>query len=356
VTVLASVRREPALWLFLTVVVVGLVQTVVFDEPGRTLDATVPALAAACVVLVGYRSEVAERAASARRWTLALAAMQVVVALWALQAFLRALPAAEGGPGGFYRVKVRVTTPLGDHNTVAGLLLVGVVATVVLAQEDRRWWAGVVVTTAGVVACLSRGAAVVLLAVALASWLVAARWRVAVGLTAAGVLAVGATVALAAMLGAEPPADAQVDGPIGASLIGRADLIVRGVETTVEHPLLGVGLGGFVEAAADLPYPNWHAHNTVANAGAEGGVLLALVASALIVLLLVRAWQQPTGWQREVTLLGGAALVAHGQVDVLGGLLGHEVLIAALLVLAGRGRATTGVRLAVPRNLTGTPP
>jgi hypothetical protein len=47
-----------------------------------------------------------------------------------------------GARGGFYRVKVQVTTPLGDHNTVAGLLLVGIVAAAVLAQEDRRWWAG----------------------------------------------------------------------------------------------------------------------------------------------------------------------------------------------------------------------
>jgi hypothetical protein len=334
----ALVRRDPALWLFLVVVLVGLLQAVVLDEPGRTLRATVPAAAAAGVVLVGGWSGVTGRPALARRWTLALAGAQVALALWALQAFLRALPAADGAPGGFYRVKLQVTTPLGDHNTVAGLLLVGVVVTVVLAQDDRRWWAGAAVTMAGVVATLSRGAAVVLLAVALASWVVAARRRVAGALTIAAVLSLGAVTALAAVLDAAPPPDAQVEGPIGTSVLGRADLIVRGAEATLERPVLGVGLGGFADVATDLPYPNWHAHNTVANAGAEGGLLLALVATSLSALLLVRAWRQPTGWRREVTLLGGAALLLHGQIDILGGLLGHEVLLATLLVLAGPGR------------------
>jgi hypothetical protein len=58
---------------------------------------------------------------------------------------------------------------------------------------------------------------------------------------------------------------------------------------------------------------------------------------ALSVLLLVRAWRQPHGWRREVTLLGGVALLAHGQIDILGGLLGYELLLAVLLVLATGG-------------------
>lgn len=329
------VRRDPAFWLFVAAVGLGGVQTAVLDVGARPLRAAVPYAVAALVVAVGLVRGVDRDEARGRRWLVGLAVVQVALAVWALQAFLRGLPAGIGEPSGFYRVKLLVTTPLGDHNTVAGLLLVGVVATVVLTRDDPRWWIGVAVTATGSVACLSRGAAVALVVVALASWVIGTRRRIAVALTAVALAILGAVSVLAVVLDASPPAGAHVpDGPIGTSVLGRVDLVVRGVEVFADHPVVGVGLGGFVEEAGDLPLPNDHAHNAFAHAAAEGGAPMLLLVVAVTVLLAWRALRQPRGWRREVTLLGGAALVAHAQVDVLGGLLGYELLLATLLAVA----------------------
>lgn len=331
------VRRDPAFWLFLAAVAIGGAQAVLLDVGGRPLVAAVPYAVAALVVAIGRTQRVDTDEGAGHRWLVGLGAAQVVLAVWALQAFLRGLPAGVGEPSGFYRVKLLVTTPLGDHNTVAGLLLVGVVATIVLAQQDARWWWGVAATAAGSVACLSRGAAAVLLLVAIGSWLVGTRRRVALALTATAVVVLGAVSALAVVLDASPPAGAHVpEGRIGTSVLGRVDLAVRGFEVLADHPVLGVGLGGFEDEAADLPPPNHHAHNALAHAGADGGVPLLTVTVGLYGLLAVRGLRQPRGWRREVVLLGGAGLVAHAQLDILSGLLGTEVLLAALLMLTAR--------------------
>jgi O-antigen ligase len=320
--------------LYLGVVLLALVQAVGFGEPRRTLVAALPALVAAAVVVAArwHRADVDE--GRGRRWLLGLAGAQVALATVAIVGLLVALPAAFRGDAGFYDVKVRVVTPLGAHNTVGGLLLVGVVATAVLAQDDRRWWAGTVVTTLGVVASLSRGAALVLLVAGLTSRLLGTRRRVAVAVTVAGVVALVVVSLLAATLARDPdPSRPPSEGVVGESITDRLYLVERGLELLVEEPLLGVGLGGFGERVAEVPFPSHHAHNTVAHAGAEGGVPYAAIVVGLSVLLLVRAWRQPPGWRREVGLVGGGALLLHGQLDVLAGLLGYEVLLAVLLVL-----------------------
>ncbi|WP_052664298.1 O-antigen ligase family protein [Nitriliruptor alkaliphilus] len=333
---LDRVLGDPALWLFLGAVVLGGTQTVVLHAGARPLIAALPYAVAAVVVALGQSLRVGLDAARGHRWLVGLGVAQVALALWALQAFLRGLPAGIGESSGFYRVKLLVTTPLGDHNTVAGWLLVGVVATIVLAQQDSRWWWGVAATVAGSVACLSRGAAAVLLLVAIGSWLVGTRRRVALALTAAAVVVLGAVSALAVVLDASPPAGAHVpEGRVGTSVLGRVDLAVRGFEVLADAPALGVGLGGFEDEAVDLPPPNHHAHNALAHAGAEGGVPLLIVTLGVYALLARRGLRQPRGWRREVTLLGGAGLVAHAQLDILSGLLGTEALLAALLALAG---------------------
>lgn len=346
--------REPALALFLAVVVTAQVQAVVLGEPVRTLRAALPALVAALVVVAARWQRVHLDAAAGRRWVRGVAWVQVAVAATALAGFLAALPAAIAGEAAFYDVKVRVVTPLGDHNTAGGLLLVGVVVTAVLAQDDRRWWWGSALTTAGVVATLSRGAAVVLLVAGLGAFTVGVRRRVAAAVTGAGVLCLVVVSLLAVAFARDvevvrepaPPgssaaglAGGAAEGVIGESVTDRLYLVERGVELLVERPLLGVGLGAFGEHVDEVPFPSHHAHNTVAHAGAEGGVWYAAAAVGLSVLLVVRAVRLPRGWRREVTLVGGGALLLHGQIDILGGLLGYEVLLAVLLVLAASGPA-----------------
>jgi hypothetical protein len=330
--------RDPALWLWLAVVVLAQIQAVVLGDAVRTLTAALPALVAALVVLVGHRAGAGRDDPVGHRWLSWLSVAQVALATWTLVAFLAAVPGALGGGDAFYDVKVRVGTPLGAHNTVGGLLLVGVVATAVLAQRDRRWWVGTVLTTAGVVASLSRGAALVLLVVGAASWLVGTRRPVAAAVTLGGAVSLLAVSLLAAAWPSDPdPSRTASEGVVGESVTDRLYLAERGGELLVERPLLGVGLGSFGDHVGDVPFPSHHAHNAVAHAGAEGGVLYALIVVALTLLLLVRAWRLPPGWRREVTLIGGAALVLHAQLDVLVGLLGYEVLLAVLLALSTDG-------------------
>lgn len=325
------------MWLYLGIVALGLVQAVVLPDAARTLTAVLPALLAATTAWVATRQRVGEGDPRGAGWVAGLTGVLAVLAAWALTTFLLALPAGLRGEVTFYDVKVQVSTPLGDHNTVGGLLLVGVVATAVLAQEDRRWWWGTVLTTLGVVATLSRGAATVLLLVGVLASLVGTRRRVAVALAVAGALALAAVTGAAAVLADPDPTQAH-DGLVGRSVTERLLLMERGYELLTTEPVLGVGFGGFATAATDLPPPNVHAHNTVLHAGAEGGVVAAAVALALAVLLVLRAWRLPHGPRREVTLVGGVALVLHGQIDVLAGVPAHEVLLATLLVLARGAR------------------
>jgi hypothetical protein len=325
--------RDPVAASFAAVVAVAVLQAV--TGGGRaTLLAASPYAAAAALAAAGRSADVGSDEVRGLRWLRLVAAVLAALGASATVAFVLALPAGVGQPSGFYRTKVLVTTPLGDHNTAAGLLLVGVVAGVVLTRHDRRWWLAVALTTVGVVACLSRGAAVVLLCAGLLGLVVRVDRRTALAVVAAGVVAVTAITGLAVVLDASPPPGAaDPRGPVGASVLGRVDLAVRGFETLRERPALGVGLGRFEEVSGDLPPPNDHAHNTLGHAGAEGGIVVLGAAVVVAVTLAVRGLRAPPGWRRDVALLGGAALVAHGQIDVLGGRFGHEVLLAVLATL-----------------------
>jgi O-antigen ligase len=171
--------------------------------------------------------------------------------------------------------------------------------------------------------------------VAVAGWWLASSRRAAVALGAVAVLAAGAVVGLAAVLGAAPPPGAAGGvGPFGTSVLGRVDLAVRGAELAAAEPLLGVGFGSFAVHAADLPVPHDHAHQLVAQAGAEGGVVTALAAVVVSALLLLRSGRLVRSPLRDAALLGGGGLLVHAQMEILGGLPAYEVLIAVLLGLA----------------------
>lgn len=331
----ARALRDPVALSLLVAVLLGAVQA-------WTLDATGPAATGpyllALVVAVAVRALGPRDEAGLGRWVRGLALAGALLAGWLLTAFLLALPGGLGAPHGFYRVKVAVTSPVGDHNTAAGLLLPAVVAGCVAAARDRRWLPVLAVTVAGLVATLSRGAALVLLLVAL----VGLRWghdrAAARRLVAAAVASLALVAALSLVLDASPPPTARLeraDGPVGASVLGRVDLARRGVEVGLARPLTGVGLGGLDRHTADLPPPNDHAHQLLAHALAEGGVVLLGVAVAVPLALAVRLGRLPPGRGRDALLLGGLGLVAHAQVDVLGGLAGYEALLALLAGLAG---------------------
>jgi O-antigen ligase len=329
------------------------------SDTGRTLAATGPYLAGLVVLLCLHRVRRSGRDPFAAVAT-AAAVIGIVLAGWVLLRFALALPDAIGAEFGFYRLKGRITTPLGDHNTAAGLLLPMLVATAVLAVRNRRWRFGVGLVAFGLAATLSRGAAAVLAVIVVVAYLVASRREVAVSLTAALAVVVAVLAVAGSALDASVPPGTAPPGPagesglaevLGASVLGRIDLAVRGVEVGAAHPLAGTGLGTFGEVAADLPEPNDHAHQQFAHAFAEGGVPL-LVATLLVVGALVarggRALRGRATPQRDLVVLGGAGLLLHAQVDILSGLPGFEVVLAALTGLAATAAAGTPDSLPAP--------
>jgi hypothetical protein len=316
-------------------VLLAAVQAVVLDESGRIVRAAVPYLLAFLVVVV-VRAVGPQDEAGFARWLHGISVAGVLLSVWLLGAFLGALPAGIGEESGFYRVKVAVTSPVGDHNTAAGLLLPAIVACAATAVRDPRWRFGLAVTTLGLVATLSRGAALILLGLALLGLLIASDRRFRLLLTASAVAAVALVLSLALVLDASPPEGAEVpDGVWGTSVVGRADLAARGFAVGLEHPALGVGLGGFQEEAADLPPPNDHAHQALTHAFAEGGVPLLAVTIVVPVVLALRLLRVPAGPRQEVLLLAGLGLVLHAQIEILSGRVGYEVLLALLAGLAG---------------------
>ncbi|MFA9429707.1 O-antigen ligase family protein [Egicoccus sp. AB-alg2] len=316
----------------------------------RILVATVPYATALAVVVALRRHDRRLARYSLDVWATGLALAGVALAAWLLVRFAVALPGASGAPYGFYRLKLQITSPLGDHNTAAGLLLPPLVAAAVLAARNRRWLMGVAVLALGTTATLSRGVAVVLAGTVLLAAVTASRRRVAGVLVAAFVVVVvGLTAASVGLDTAAPPGTAAPGpasqagaGPFGTSVLGRVDLAVRGVEVGRDHPVVGIGLGRFAEVADDLPQPNDHAHQAFAHAFAEGGVLLLAAALVVVATLAWRALTSPSGPRRDLVLLGGAGLVAHAQVEILAGRLGYEVLLALLVGLAGAAAGDAG--------------
>jgi O-antigen ligase len=328
---------------YLAAVLLGVVQAVALGDPGRTARAALPFAVAGLVVVVvraiGPRDD-----ASLVVWLHGVAVAGVLLAVWLSGAFLGALPAGIGEPAGFYRVKVAVTSPVGDHNTAAGLLLPAIVASAAMGVRNVRWYWGLAATSLGLVATMSRGGVLALLAVAVAGWFLARNRRFRLLLLASGIVSVLLVLALAVVLDASPPADAELDqrGGLGASVVGRIDLVQRGLEVGSSRPLLGAGMGGFAEEAADLPQPNDHAHQLFVHAFAEGGMVLLAVAMAIPVALAVRVQRLPAGPGREVLALAGLGLILHAQMEILGGRIGYEVLMALLVGLAGALDASRG--------------
>lgn len=237
------------------------------------------------------------------------------------------LPTVVGDDHAFYALKARITTPLGDHNELAGWLLVAVA----LAAASRRSRPALWLLALGLGATLSRGA-LVAAALGLAVAVVfrvdrAVLGRVGAAVAAAAVIVLGATLLLDT---SAPP-----DGP-DSSVSARADLWEVAVDDIADDPWLGVGLGGFEDTAVEVTGPNHHAHNGTLHALAELGVLAGLVAAVRLpwatwVLLRRRGdrWLQVAG-------LGGLLLLAHDQVEALAFQAMSEVVIGGLLALSVR--------------------
>lgn len=350
-------RVDPAAVLYLVLAVVAAVQW----ATGRASADDVAVFALPAVLLAAADLW---RRASGERWIRAIAVVGALLAVWAVVAFALALPHAEG-PDGFYDVKVRVVTAVADHNVLASLLLVGLVAGALLRGRVR--WLAVGAVTLGLGATLSRGAALVAVVAAGGAWILAVTARrtgsvtvpgrerepaithprgggagagdgpaagAAAWLTGGALGALALVLLAAAVLGASVP---EGGGP--ASVASRGQLWRAGVAAITAEPLVGVGLDGFrdVAAAEGAADPRDHAHSLLLHAAATVGIPAALLYLALWGLLAVRGLRHPDGSVRMLVVVGGGALFLHGLIDETAFRLPVELTLAALLAVSGPG-------------------
>ena len=232
----------------------------------------------------------------------------------------------------FYRV-----SPAFDGASAYGrFLVVAILASLVLLLFARGvvpWLAlaAVAVTFAGLVPSFSQASYVALgagIVVALAAlW---QRWSLA-ALAAAAVVLVGVSIGMP-----ETRHRVLAEADLSAVAGGRS---TDGVELALQHPLLGVGTGGFRAAKADA------SHDTPITVAAETGVpgliLLAwLVLAAVFVCFRRNAVRGPTDRARLAFGLALVALVVHS--------LFADTLVQDPLFWAALGLAAVAARAEVP--------
>jgi putative inorganic carbon (hco3(-)) transporter len=214
--------------------------------------------------------------------------------------------------GWFYRVN----SVFYDPSIYGRFLVVAILASlvVVLRRRGDQLWAvaaalTIVITWAGLLPSFSQSSFVALLVATFVGAVVVWRRR-------SLILVVVAAVALVAAGVASPQIRDRIQGKGSSSLSsatsGRSTLVSKGAKVAVQHPVLGVGVGGFRRAYADLTNlrgkePKAAAsHTTPITVAAETGLpglvlFLVLVGSALVL-----------GFRRLGAGLDGNARLAFG--------------------------------------------
>lgn len=359
------VHLELALVGYAGVLAVALLQTLLRPQPLEILGGSSRFVTAA-LLLFGLSQLTAGHARAATRWdaTAVLVGFGAVLGAWVLLRLGLAL--ADPQLTTFYAVKNAVVVPLGASNTLAGYLLLPAVAGAVLATGQRRLLLPAACALLGVVATLSRGGLLALLA-SLLLGAVATRRRPVVALAAgATVVALSLTAALTLLVdrapapaeSSEPAAataatpdgtaitpapttgpaegltDRRLEGATVSSPEGRLALWRSSAGAFLDAPLLGVGLNRLPAVTAELAQPHDHAHNLLLHALAETGLVGTLAYLLLWVALARRLWLADPSPQRTALALGALALFLHAQVEALSSQRGIEALLAVLLAVA----------------------
>lgn len=326
-------RAVVAYGLFLAV---AAVQVVVRDDPAEILTGMVRfALAAAVLIALEQLLPTLtdEGAADASlqpqdgrwHWPVWLASFGAVLAVLVLLDSATAYLVA--GKRDFYDLKNAVAVPLGASNYLAAFLMVTLVTTVVHVRRYRWLVAPAVLVLLGLVATLSRGALVALVATAVIA--VIARWSER--------LAVGTAVAVAVVLTVAPlvvPVETTDDLPGATAVFNRLEQFEASVEAFVDAPLIGVGLNRYQEVVvADASARHDNAHNLTLHALAETGLLGALSYLALWALLVARILRMDRCPTRTAIGLATTALFFHAQVEALAYTRAVDVLVAVMLAL-----------------------
>jgi putative inorganic carbon (HCO3(-)) transporter len=251
--------------------------------------------------------------------------------------------------------------------TLAGILLRGV--------RDRRLlglYAVVLVTWLGLLLSFSQSSFAALAAGVVAAAVVVWSWRAAAGLAAVSVLA-------AAFMLAIPSVRAEItdrsESGVNALTSGRANLVHQGVLITRDHPLQGVGVGGFKRAYADRvglqgEDPKRAAsHTTPVTVAAETGIVgLGLLAWLLAAALVGTFLGLGVGFTSRVSLAVGVALLAIAVHSLfynayfedpmtwaLAGLVGLAARVPKKPPLPLPGASTDGSRASAARAVSTTP-
>jgi putative inorganic carbon (hco3(-)) transporter len=231
--------------------------------------------------------------------------------------------------GNAYAPFYRVNSIFWDPSIYGRFLVVAILATLTVVlfarpngRRDVALGALVAVLWVGLVFSFSQSSFAALAAgVALAATL-AWRWR------AVGALALVAAVMIPVGF-ASPQLENVRDNVFGKSAAGlnratsgRAKLIANGVAIAADHPVAGVGVGGFKEAYAERlgrsrPFKGAASHNTPVTVAAETGVVgLALFAWLVLAALILglRGAVTDDGLARTVRIAAGvvfAAILVH---------------------------------------------
>ncbi len=280
------------------------------------------------VLPFGLLSVALSRLAWSRGWTLALyvqlAVMGLVFAVIGIVQYETRnifwnpkvrVDNAYAPSGWFYRVN----SVFYDPSIYGRFLVVAILASLVvvlLRRGDALWQVAaaltIAITWAGLLPSFSQSSFVALIAAVVLAAVVAWR-RASLFLVAAGVAAVVLAVVVSPAV--------RHKASLSHVTSGRSTLVSKGVKLAVHHPVLGVGVGGFRRAYADLAHlrgknPKAAAsHTTPVTVAAETGVpglllLLWLVAAALRV-ALTRITTSFDGAARLAFALALAAILVH---------------------------------------------
>ena len=226
--------------------------------------------------------------------------------------------------GNAYAPFYRVNSVFWDPSIYGRFLVVAILASLVLVLYGgaRRiaLAAGVaiVVTWAGLVFSFSQSSFVALIVGVLAAAALAWRWR------AAAALGIASVVLLSAGFSAPPVRKAildDVEAGLNKATSGRANLVTNGARIALDHPVAGVGLGGFRRAYAERTglrgeEPRRAAsHNTPVTVAAELGfpglVLLVWLVLAGVVFPLRRASRSFAGRTSLIVAIALLAITVH---------------------------------------------
>jgi putative inorganic carbon (HCO3(-)) transporter len=223
--------------------------------------------------------------------------------------------------GNAYAPFFRVNSVFWDPSIYGRYLVVAIVATLagILLGGARGWrlaglYAVVAATWLGLLLSFSQSSFLALATGVVASALAVWSWRAAAVIALASALALGVAFAV-------PPVRAEILDKSRAGLdqatSGRSGLVRQGLEIALDHPVEGVGVGGFKRAYADRvglkgKDPQRAAsHSTPVTVAAEEGVPgLALLAWLLTAALLTMLHGFGQGFTSRVSLAVGLAILA----------------------------------------------